>query len=106
MIRPPMTDFVTIMTPTGEVDRYGRPVTSETVSVARVEFTGKAIETTDGTRRVISAEIDLPPETPVDYGYSIKYKNPLGQEVTSNVLKFVGAYDFAKHVLYWTVSVA
>lgn len=105
MFRPPMNEIVEVMTPTGEVDRFGRNVTETTVTSARVAHIHRTIETNDGQRRDATAEIDLPPEMPVGFGYSIKYVDQVGNDTTGAILRVNSSNDIANHVLWWTVEV-
>jgi hypothetical protein len=104
---PPMPDFVSVHVPnTGTYDRFGRLIRTEVTSSARVTFVDKTRQSEEGNRRQITAEIDLPPEMPVGYGYEITYKSPQGETITNLIVRVDAATDIANHVLYWTVQVA
>jgi hypothetical protein len=104
-MRPKMPDIVSIMTPTGEIDRFGRNVTTETVSSARVTPLITTIQTADGTTSDVAAEIDLPPEVVVGHGTRIKFYNQFKVWQEADVLRLEPTNDLANHVLFWTVQV-
>lgn len=104
-MRPPMTDIVSILTPTGEVDRFGRNITTEQISSARVAPLIRTIETPDGNKVDTTAEIDLPPEIVVGYGTRIKFFDQFKQWKESTVLSLDYSPDLANRVLFWTVRV-
>lgn len=104
-MRPKMTDFVSILTPTGEKDRFGKSVTTETISAARVAPLIRTVQTPDGNRVDTAAEIDLPANAVVGHGYRIKFYNQFNQWQTAAVLSLDSTPDLGNHVLFWTVQV-
>lgn len=104
-MKPKMPDIVSVMTPTGEIDRFGRSVTTEQISAARVTPMMKTVETSDGNRIETAAEIDLPTEILVGHGSKIKFLNQFKQWQTGSVVRLDATPDLANHVLFWTVQV-
>jgi hypothetical protein len=104
-MRPKMPDIVTVMTPTGEIDRFGRNVTIDVTASARVTPLIRTVETADGNKVDTAAEIDLPPEVIVGHGTKIKFYNQFKQWQEGNVLRLDFSPDLANHVLFWTVQV-
>lgn len=68
-----MNQEVTVYSPIGEEDKYGNAEPIEMISKARVQFSSKTIQTTDGTTYQTILEVDLPTETIVTYGTELSY---------------------------------
>lgn len=100
-----MDKEVTVYSPTGEKDKYGKPVLKPITSKARVQFSTKTIMSKEGVAYQSVLDIDLPAETFVSFGTKISYTQ---QGVTTegsvilleDVLNLTGT-----HVDYRNVSV-
>ncbi|WP_251525394.1 hypothetical protein [Metabacillus litoralis] len=79
-----MKQKVAIMTPTGEKDKYGRPILQPIDSKARVQFSTRLIQGTDGQQHETSLEVDLPSGVSVQYGTEIEYKGTKGKVIAMN----------------------
>lgn len=83
---PPMKQFVSLLTPGEETDKYGRPLMIEAQIKARVELTTKVVETTDGTKKQAVLEVDFRPEIPVGYGSRVRYIDDFGNVIEGSAL--------------------
>lgn len=83
-MKPPMKQKVTIMTPTGTKDKYGRPILESSTTKARVQFSTRLVRGTDGQQYETSLEVDLPSGVSVQYGTEIEYKGTKGKVIAMN----------------------
>lgn len=104
-MRPKMPNIVTVLTPTGEIDRFGRNITTEQICSARVMPLIRTVESPEGNKVDTAAEIDLPPEIMVGHGSRIKFYDQFKQWKEASVLRLDYSPDLANHVLFWTVQV-
>lgn len=90
-----MRQSINLMYPSDEKDDYGRPILTEQNVKARVQFTSRTIEGTDGNTYQSNLEVDLMPDIPVKYGTKAKYVDPDTQIVTEGT---VVAIDEARNL--------
>lgn len=106
MPKPPMKQDVILFGPTGEEDKYGNTDYTEIHSKARVAYTTKVIENSDGTRFEPTLEVDLPPETQVDYGYLLQWTDHFGKVVKDSIVSMEETLNYGGNKVYWrTVDV-
>lgn len=60
-------------------DKFGRPQTIKTESVARVQRRSRVVADSKGTERRISLEIDLPPDVNPNIGLELEFEEPGGE---------------------------
>lgn len=84
---PPMKQKVWLATTTEELDRYGRPIVSETVKdyKARVRRKTNEIRSADGSIHNTDVEIDVPPHAPVKARQTIEYQTMEGVRETGTI---------------------
>jgi len=106
MPKPPMKDDVIVFEP-GAKNKYGQSTGYiETPSKARVAYTTKVIENSDGTRFEPTLEVDLPPTTKIGYGYLIQWTDHFGQVVKDTVVGMEETLNYGGDKVYWrTVDV-
>lgn len=68
-----MNQEVTVYSPTGEKDKYGKDILKPIISKARVQFSTKTIMSKEGVAYQSILDIDLPTETLVSFGTKISY---------------------------------
>lgn len=85
-MRPPMRQSITLLIPSGQKDDYGRPITVEQIVKARVQFTSRTIESSNGNKFQSNLEVDLFPDVPIKYGTRMKYEDPLTKVVTEGAV--------------------
>lgn len=81
-----MRQSITLLIPSDEKDDYGRPITQDQIVKARVQFTSRTIESSDGNTYQSNLEVDLMPDVPVKYGTKAKYEDPVTEIVTEGTV--------------------
>ncbi|WP_394548812.1 hypothetical protein [Priestia aryabhattai] len=106
MPKPPMNDDILVFEP-GEKNKYGQPTSyTEKPSKARVSYTTKTVETSDGTRFEPMLEVDLPPSTKIGYGFLIQWTDRFGSVVKDAVTSMNEQLSYSgKQVYYRTVYI-
>jgi hypothetical protein len=101
MPKPPMKEDVQIFEPTGQTDKYGKPSYTEVPSKARVAYTTKVIETTDGNRYEPSLQVDLPPTAKIGYGFIVQWTDHFGEVVKDSVVAMEETLNYGGDKVYW-----
>lgn len=106
MPKPPMREDIIVFQPTGEEDKHGEPDYNEIHSKARVSYTSKSVQRSDGTTFQPLLKVSLPPTTRIGYGYLIQWTDRFGEVVKDRVsdMKETTTYS-GNQVYYRTVYV-
>lgn len=101
MPKPPMKQDVIVLEPK-EPNKFGQPTGYvETLSKARVAYTTKVIEGTDGNRYEPSLQVDLPPTTKIGYGFLVQWTDHFGEVVKDSVVAMEETLNYGGDKVYW-----
>jgi len=102
MPKPPMKDVITIYSPDGERDDYGRPTNSlKTTSIARVKHTTDVDIEREGTGIQSILIINIPPETKVEDGYEVEWVDRFGVVIKGAIEGIKEALNYGGDKVYY-----
>lgn len=98
---PPMKQPISLMLPGMDRDKYDKPIMIEKVIRARVELTTKVVETTDGTKKQATLEVDFKPDIPVGYGSKVKFIDDFGNVIEGSALSIEESKSLSGNKTYF-----
>lgn len=116
MPKPPMNDVVTVYTPTGEENKYGKPAFSVSTSAARVAYSSEVfqlsdgtkfastVKETDGTKFTETIKVNLPPTTKIQYGSEIEWTDRFGGTVRGDVTVLEETLNYSGNKVYYRTA--
>lgn len=116
MPAPPMKDKVTVYTPSGEKDKYGKPAFSKEISKARVQYTSEVfqlsdgtkfastVKETDGTKFTSTLKVSLPSDTRIEYGSEIEWIGRFGEVIRGDVTVLEETLNYSGKKVYYRTA--
>lgn len=116
MPKPPMNDEVIVFTPTGETNKYGLPDFTQSISKARVAYStevfqlsdgtkfASTVKETDGTKFTETLQVDLPPETKIQYSSEIQWIDRFGEVVRGGVTVLDETLNYSGKKVYYRTA--
>jgi hypothetical protein len=97
MFKPPMNNEAIVISRdmTKPPDRHGKRPEKRQPTAARVQVGSKHIRVTDGSFKLSTLEVDLPPEIILTDGDMIEAKDNHGQWHTSQIMRIDESTNFA-----------
>lgn len=97
MLKPPMHNEAVIVSRdmTKPPDRHGKRPEKRQATAARVSLGAKHIRVTDGSFKLSTLEVDLPPEIVLTNGDTIEAKDNQGNWHTAQIMRIDESTNFA-----------